>query len=90
MNITNFQPNNFQHIAEYNEDKNQIEMYLKANSDQKISMLNEEIEINSGDKILTEISRKFSDLGLVKFLKKSGLLLEKALMMKKLLLSVSS
>ena len=39
-------------------------MYLKANSDQKISMLNEEIEINSGDKILTEISRKFSDLGI--------------------------
>ena len=74
----NFQPNNFQHVAEYNEDKNQIEMYLKANSDQKISMLNEEIEINSGDKILTEISRKFSDLGINEIFKKSGLLLEKS------------
>ena len=73
----NFQPNNFQHIAEYNEDKSQIEMYLKASSDQKISVLNDKIEINSGDKILTEISRKFSNSVINEVFKKSDLLIEK-------------
>ena len=74
----NFLPNNFQHLAEYNESKSQIEMYLKASSVQKISILGEEIEINSGEKILTEISRKFSDPAINEIFKKSGLLLEKS------------
>ncbi len=70
----NFQPDKFNHLALYNEDKSQIEMYLKANSKQKIDILSEKIEINSGDKILTEISRKFSDTSINEIFEKSGLL----------------
>ena len=45
--------------------KNQIEMYLKSNTKQEIQSQNEKIEINSGEKILTEISRKFSDSAII-------------------------
>ena len=68
-----FNPDKFIHIAEFNEDKNQIEMYLEANSNQEINSQNERIEISSGEKILTEISRKFSDKSINKIFKKSRL-----------------
>ena len=51
-------------------------MYLKSNTKQEIQSQNEKIEINSGEKILTEISRKFSDK-LLKFLKNLNLKLVK-------------
>lgn len=58
----NFIENNYNHNAEFNSEKSQIEMYLEAKSDQNITLPNHEsISINSGEKILTEISRKFSD-----------------------------
>ena len=69
----NFNPDNFNHIAEFNEDKDQIEMYLKANTKQEIISKNEKIEINSGEKILTEISRKFSDKSIKEIFKKSSI-----------------
>ena len=69
----NFNPEMFDHIAEFNEDKSQIEMYLKALSNQKINSKKENIEINFGEKILTEISRKFSDTSIQAIFKDSGL-----------------
>lgn len=69
----NFNPKMFRHVAEFNEDKNQIEMYLKAISDQKINSHIENIEINLGEKILTEISRKFSDSSIDEIFQNSGL-----------------
>ena len=56
-----FKPEKFKHIAEFNENKSQIEMYLEAYDTQEVNSLSEKIQINSGEKILTEISRKFSD-----------------------------
>ena len=69
----NFNPKMFSHVAEFNEDKNQIEMYLKAISNQKINSHIENIEINLGEKILTEISRKFSDSSIDEIFQNSGL-----------------
>ena len=69
----NFNPEMFDHIAEFNEDKSQIEMYLQALSHQKINSKQENIEINLGEKILTEISRKFSDTSIQAIFKDSGL-----------------
>ena len=58
----NFKEGNFNHNAEFNTEKSQIEMYLESIIDQNILLPNDEsISINSGEKILTEISRKFSD-----------------------------
>ena len=59
---TNFIESNFNHNAEFNSEKSQIEMYLESITDQNIILPNDEsISINNGEKILTEISRKFSD-----------------------------
>lgn len=70
----NFDKNNFDHFAEFNKKKSQIEMYLEAVTDHKIYFPNQEtIKINNGDKILTEISRKFSDNTLEALFKKSEL-----------------
>jgi uncharacterized SAM-dependent methyltransferase len=69
----NFNPEKFNHVAEFNEDKNQIEMYLKSNTKQEIQSQNERIEISSGEKILTEISRKFSDSAIIEIFEKSKL-----------------
>ena len=58
----NFNKNNFSHEAIFNEDKKQIEMYLKSKVFQKIQFPDKkEIYFRKGDNILTEISRKFSD-----------------------------
>ncbi len=57
-----FDPALFVHEAVYNKSKHRIEMYLISNSYQKIYIkdLDLEIEFESGDKICTEISRKYN------------------------------
>lgn len=57
----NFDLNNFSHYAFYNEDLNQIEMYLTSLLDQEIHLgkIDSRITLASGERILTEISRKF-------------------------------
>ena len=47
-----FKPEKFNHVAEFNEDKGQIEMYLKSISKQEIASQSEKIEIYSGKKFL--------------------------------------
>ena len=69
----NFNPEKFNHVAEFNENKNQIEMYLKSNTKQAIQSQDVKIEINAGEKILTEISRKFSDNAIIEIFEKSKL-----------------
>lgn len=58
----NFDLNLFQHQAIYNQDNHQIEMYLiaKKNHEVRLNQLELEIKFEEGEKILTEISRKFS------------------------------
>jgi L-histidine Nalpha-methyltransferase len=62
----NFNLDQFTHQAIFNEDESQIEMYLHSSADQTIrfSTLNEELNLREGEKILTEISRKYSLSGI--------------------------
>ncbi|MDJ0578984.1 L-histidine N(alpha)-methyltransferase [Crocosphaera sp.] len=57
----NFDIDNFKHEAIYNQDKKQIEMYLLSEKEQEISLkkLELKVKLQKGEKILTEISRKF-------------------------------
>ena len=74
----NFNKNNFQHSAVFNEKKNQIEMYLMSKINQKIEFSNKDlVYFNKGDKILTEISRKFTDKALQSLFKQSLLRVNK-------------
>ena len=58
----NFNENNFLHNAEFNSEKSQIEMYLESTVDHSVKLPNDEnLNIEKGEKILTEISRKFSE-----------------------------
>lgn len=58
----NFYLDLWQHQAIYNQEQNQIEMYLKCRKDHQISLkkLNLAVEFQKDDVILTEISRKFN------------------------------
>ncbi|MEW5860116.1 MAG: L-histidine N(alpha)-methyltransferase [Cyanobacteriota bacterium] len=58
----NFDPSKFEHWAFYNESEHQIEMHLRSLRSQtvKLNALNLTIEFESGETILTEISRKFN------------------------------
>lgn len=51
----------FAHMATYNTEKNQIEMSLKSLIDQRVRLekLDLTVEFEAGDRILSEISRKF-------------------------------
>lgn len=57
----NFELSNFRHIAQYNTQANQIEMYLESLAEQtvKLKALNFEIFLEDKERILSEISRKF-------------------------------
>jgi uncharacterized SAM-dependent methyltransferase len=52
----------FSHAAHYNKQKNQIEMYLESAVAQSVRLegLNLTVEFEAGDRILSEISRKFN------------------------------
>ncbi len=58
----NFNLGNFSHSAIFNQEKSQIEMYLRSAEKQNISLKNLGLNINlaAGETILTEVSRKFS------------------------------
>lgn len=58
----NFNIRNFSHMAFFNRDLNRIEMYLVSEIDQIISFrkLGSSIPLSKGERILTEISRKFT------------------------------
>ena len=58
----NFNEKNFLHNAKFNLEKSQIEMYLESTVDHSVKLPNDEnLNIEKGEKILTEISRKFSE-----------------------------
>ncbi len=71
----NFCPDYFKHCAFFNAEKEQIEMYLEV--DRKISIeikaLNLHIEMRKGERIRTEISRKFSKDNAKRMVNKAGL-----------------
>jgi len=70
----NFDPGNFSHSAVYNEDLGQIEMYLIAKQDQEIQLgkTGTSIRLVAGERILTEISRKYEVAELMSMLDDNG------------------
>lgn len=71
----NFDLSLFKHQAVYNFEKHQIEMYLQATESHKVRLnkLNLEISFDEGEKILTEISRKFNLQNMITLLAKYDL-----------------
>jgi dimethylhistidine N-methyltransferase len=61
----NFDLNQFEHQAVYNEDEGRIEMYLRSKTDQSVNINGVNIFIEAGEKILTEYSYKY-DFGTFK------------------------
>ncbi len=70
-----FVPQRYAHQALYNEREAQIEMYLVARAAQRvrIAALDLEIELHEGERVLTEISRKYSREGLERLMTEVGL-----------------
>ncbi|MEJ2114972.1 MAG: L-histidine N(alpha)-methyltransferase, partial [Gammaproteobacteria bacterium] len=71
----NFDLKKFSHQAIYNEKFQQIEMYIISQCVQDVSfpVLNKTISFEKGEKILTEISRKYTQTSIKKLLEMSGL-----------------
>ncbi len=69
-----FEPGNFEHHAFFNEWRKQIEMHLVSCSRQRVYFggLDRNLELDAGDSICTEISRKFTDDCLSSLLRESG------------------
>ena len=55
-----FDPSNFSHLAGYDEGLGCVQMHLVSEFEQKIKVLDTEIEISKGEKIHTEDSYKYS------------------------------
>lgn len=71
----NFLLENFTHQAIYNKPKEQIEMYLISKVSQNVSFkkLNKSIKFDENEKILTEVSRKYTRSSIQNLLTKSNL-----------------
>ena len=75
----NFDEKNFLHNAKFNSEKSQIEMYLESTVDHSVKLPNDEnLNIEKGEKILTEISRKFSEKTLRDLFNKANLEIKKS------------
>ena len=72
----NFDCDQFFHQAIYNEKDEQIEMYLISKQTQEVEFpgLNKTIQLEENEKILTEISRKYTRSSIQRLLSKSGLI----------------
>lgn len=72
---SDFELSNFEHRALYNPEAERIEMYLDSVVDQRIGFrrLGRTLELQAGESILTEISRKFTDASLLELLNAAGL-----------------
>jgi L-histidine Nalpha-methyltransferase len=64
----------FEHLAPYNANVRQMEMYLVARAAQTVHLgaLNRSIGLEAGERILTEISRKFTFEGISRMLQDAG------------------
>jgi len=71
----NFDLSGFEHHAEFNESLDRIEMHLVSSIDQDVyfAELDETIHFKADEKILTEVSHKFTSKGLETLLQKCGL-----------------
>jgi L-histidine N-alpha-methyltransferase len=70
-----FNPEDFEHVAYFDEPKRQIEMHLEARRAVCVPLraLGSSVTLARGERILTEISRKFTRGGVAELLRESGL-----------------
>ena len=75
---TNFNPNDFKHIAFYNAEKARIEMHLMSTTDVVIRSADfpERVFLKKGETIHTENSHKFTDADIQNFATATGLKIE--------------
>jgi L-histidine N-alpha-methyltransferase len=68
----------FDHVAFYNEEKEQVEMHLRANQRIAVELkgLNLSVKFDEGETIYTEICRKFSKESTIKMFSEAGLAVE--------------
>lgn len=71
----NFVTGRFEHVSFYNEVESRIESYLRARSAHsvRLSKLDLEIDLDAGEMIHTEISRKYTRESVVSMLESAGL-----------------
>ena len=69
-----FDPTGFQHLAFFNELDSQIEMYLVARAPTRVRLadLDTELHLEGGERIRTEISRKFTPESTKRLLAEAG------------------
>lgn len=69
-----FEPESFRHLALYNTEDARIEMYLESEREQQVSLgaLGESIRLEAGERMLTEISRKFTRESIQELLEAGG------------------
>lgn len=70
-----FDAGSFRHQAIYNDNDQRIEMYLVAEKEQRVRLhsMNEELNFQKEEKILTEISQKYTHQGIEDLLTGAGL-----------------
>ncbi len=75
----NFETSQFDHVAFFNEDKEHIEMHLRANQPTSVQIkdLDLSVQFEKGETIHTEICRKFSEKSAVKMFSRAGLSVER-------------
>lgn len=67
-----FDIENFRHRADYNEDAGRIEMYLISTTDQAFSVDGKTFTMSEGERILTELSHKYSLEGFAELAGRAG------------------
>jgi L-histidine N-alpha-methyltransferase len=72
-----FNPDRFRHVAFFDPETNQIEMHLETTvaHSVKIASLELEVHFSAGERILTEISRKFTRGSVEQLFREAGLVL---------------
>jgi L-histidine N-alpha-methyltransferase len=75
----NFDPAVFEHLAFYNEEKEQVELHLQVNQKTTVEIkdLDLAVEFEKGETIHTEICRKFSEESAQKMFSTAGLAVER-------------
>jgi L-histidine Nalpha-methyltransferase len=73
-----FEPEQFEHVARWNDEQSRIEMWLRSSTDQtvRVADLDLDLSFQKGEEMLTEISTKFSPAGLESELAASGFSIE--------------
>jgi len=69
---TDFDVDQFDHLATYDEDKGRVEIYLVSQSDQTVDVLGRKIRFAAGEKIHTEDSHKYDIAGFQALAQRAG------------------